>query len=324
MDSLLPWRWRTTSTASWSTSTGSSGSAASRCRARPRRWPSCSRPASGSSSSPTTRAGPPRPMRSGCASAGVAVGEEQIVTAGMVTATLAAERAGSGAGAFVIGAEAFHETVAAAGLELLEGEAAREARGGDRLRPPRLRLRGAADGDAGAAAGSEAVRDQPRPDPADARRGLAGNRLDPGRGRDRVRRRRRDRRQARAPPLRPRQGADRRGRAGGDGRRPDRLRHRRRPPRRPRDGPRPHRGRHPRAGRGRRPRPRPRDRGPRRAARGERARSPTRGGPSPGSSPSPSAGCSRSERFCRSCPATSTAPSTGATSRSGSSSAPTP
>ena len=59
--------------------------------------------------------------------AGVPATEEQIVTAGMVTASLAAERAGEGAGAFVIGAEAFHETVAAAGLRLLEGEAGREA-----------------------------------------------------------------------------------------------------------------------------------------------------------------------------------------------------
>ncbi len=60
--------------------------------------------------------------------AGVPADEEQVVTAGMVTATLAAQRAGQGSGAFVIGAEAFHETVAAAGLELLEGEAGRGAR----------------------------------------------------------------------------------------------------------------------------------------------------------------------------------------------------
>ena len=60
--------------------------------------------------------------------AGVPANEEQIVTAGIVTASLAAERAGAGAGAFVIGAEAFHETVAAAGLRLLEGEAGRDAR----------------------------------------------------------------------------------------------------------------------------------------------------------------------------------------------------
>lgn len=60
--------------------------------------------------------------------AGVPAGESQIVTAGMVTASLAAERAGEGAPCFVIGAAAFRETAAAAGLELLDGEAAREAR----------------------------------------------------------------------------------------------------------------------------------------------------------------------------------------------------
>jgi glycerol 3-phosphatase-2 len=60
--------------------------------------------------------------------AGVPAEEGQIVTAGMVTAALAAERAGEGAGSFVIGAPAFKETAAAAGLELLEGEAGRDAR----------------------------------------------------------------------------------------------------------------------------------------------------------------------------------------------------
>ena len=60
--------------------------------------------------------------------AGVPADEAQIVTAGMVTATLAAQRAGEGARSFVIGAPAFKETAAAAGLELLDGEAARGAR----------------------------------------------------------------------------------------------------------------------------------------------------------------------------------------------------
>jgi 4-nitrophenyl phosphatase len=74
------------------------------------------------------------------AAAGVEVGSERIVTAGMVTARLAAEAAGEG-GAFVIGAPAFHELVGEtiAGLSsriagqkpsaptLLKGEAAREA-----------------------------------------------------------------------------------------------------------------------------------------------------------------------------------------------------
>jgi glycerol 3-phosphatase-2 len=60
--------------------------------------------------------------------AGVAADEGQVVTAGMVTAALAAERAGEGARAFVIGAPAFKDTAAAAGLDLLGGEAARDAR----------------------------------------------------------------------------------------------------------------------------------------------------------------------------------------------------
>lgn len=59
--------------------------------------------------------------------AGVNVPAERIVTAGEATAELAAERAGTGATAFVIGAPAFHETVAATGLRLLDGEAGREA-----------------------------------------------------------------------------------------------------------------------------------------------------------------------------------------------------
>jgi HAD superfamily hydrolase (TIGR01450 family) len=57
----------------------------------------------------------------------VEVGEERIVTAGMVTARLAGEAAGPGGGAFVIGAPALKEMVAASGAMLLEGEAAREA-----------------------------------------------------------------------------------------------------------------------------------------------------------------------------------------------------
>jgi len=57
---------------------------------------------------------------------GVEVSPEQIVTAGMVAARLAGEAAGDG-GAFVIGAPALKEMVAAAGASLLEGEAAWEA-----------------------------------------------------------------------------------------------------------------------------------------------------------------------------------------------------
>jgi len=59
--------------------------------------------------------------------AGAPVADDRVVTAGVVTARLAAERVGAGAGAFVIGAPGFHETAAAAGLDLLEGEAGREA-----------------------------------------------------------------------------------------------------------------------------------------------------------------------------------------------------
>jgi len=59
--------------------------------------------------------------------AGVEVEPERVVTAGEATAKLAAERVGNGASAFVIGATAFHESVAAAGLELLEGESGRGA-----------------------------------------------------------------------------------------------------------------------------------------------------------------------------------------------------
>lgn len=59
--------------------------------------------------------------------AGVPVGDERVVTAGASTAQLAVERVGSGGTAFVIGAPGFKETVADAGLVLLEGEAARNA-----------------------------------------------------------------------------------------------------------------------------------------------------------------------------------------------------
>lgn len=61
---------------------------------------------------------------------GVEVGEEQIVTAGMVVARLAGEAAaaaGPDGSAFVIGAPALKEMVAASGARLLEGEAAWEA-----------------------------------------------------------------------------------------------------------------------------------------------------------------------------------------------------
>jgi HAD superfamily hydrolase (TIGR01450 family) len=59
--------------------------------------------------------------------AGVDVADNRVVTAGAATAQLAAEHVGSGGTAFVIGAAGFKETVAAAGLVLLEGEAVRSA-----------------------------------------------------------------------------------------------------------------------------------------------------------------------------------------------------
>ncbi|HWA52932.1 MAG TPA: HAD-IIA family hydrolase [Solirubrobacterales bacterium] len=59
--------------------------------------------------------------------AGVPVEEGRVVTAGVATAGLAAERLEGGASTFVIGAPAFHDSVAATGLKLLEGEAARAA-----------------------------------------------------------------------------------------------------------------------------------------------------------------------------------------------------
>lgn len=63
------------------------------------------------------------------AEAGIEVGAEQVVTAGEATATLAAERLGAGSSAFTIGAPAFRDTAAAAGLTPVEGESGREADG---------------------------------------------------------------------------------------------------------------------------------------------------------------------------------------------------
>jgi HAD superfamily hydrolase (TIGR01450 family) len=58
---------------------------------------------------------------------GVEIEPERVVTAGIVTARLAAEAAGPGGRAFVIGATPLRAMVAAAGPELLEGEAGVEA-----------------------------------------------------------------------------------------------------------------------------------------------------------------------------------------------------
>jgi HAD superfamily hydrolase (TIGR01450 family) len=59
--------------------------------------------------------------------AGVPVTDDQVVTAGTVTAQLAAKAIGAGGSAFVIGAPGFKESASEAGLKLLEGEAGREA-----------------------------------------------------------------------------------------------------------------------------------------------------------------------------------------------------
>jgi HAD superfamily hydrolase (TIGR01450 family) len=58
---------------------------------------------------------------------GVPVVDGHVVTAGVVTAEIAAAERGQGRSAFVIGAPGFKDAVADAGLELLEGEAARKA-----------------------------------------------------------------------------------------------------------------------------------------------------------------------------------------------------
>jgi len=60
--------------------------------------------------------------------AGLAVGDRRVVTAGIVTARLAAERLGERRKVFVIGAPGFKDTVREVGLGLVEGE---EARGAD-------------------------------------------------------------------------------------------------------------------------------------------------------------------------------------------------
>jgi HAD superfamily hydrolase (TIGR01450 family) len=57
--------------------------------------------------------------------AGVPADERRIVTAGIATVRLAVERVGAESSAFVIGAPAFHDSAAEAGLVLREGEEAR-------------------------------------------------------------------------------------------------------------------------------------------------------------------------------------------------------
>ena len=58
---------------------------------------------------------------------GVEVGEERIVTAGMVATRLAVEAAGPGGSVFVIGGAPLKEMVGAAGAAVVDGEAGRKA-----------------------------------------------------------------------------------------------------------------------------------------------------------------------------------------------------
>jgi len=57
----------------------------------------------------------------------IPVADGHVVTAGVVTARMAAERAGPGGRAFVAGAPGLKAAAAAAGLELVEGKAGRDA-----------------------------------------------------------------------------------------------------------------------------------------------------------------------------------------------------
>jgi HAD superfamily hydrolase (TIGR01450 family) len=59
--------------------------------------------------------------------AGIAADDDRVLTGGVATARLAAERVGRGATAFVIGSPGFKRTVAEAGLELVDGDAGRSA-----------------------------------------------------------------------------------------------------------------------------------------------------------------------------------------------------
>jgi len=69
----------------------------------------------------------PRAYAARLRDAGVPVADERVVTGGVATARLAAQRVGAGATAFVIGAPGFKQTVADAGLTLVDDEAAQRA-----------------------------------------------------------------------------------------------------------------------------------------------------------------------------------------------------
>lgn len=59
--------------------------------------------------------------------AGIEAGGDSVLTAGVITARLAAEAAGPGGEAFVVGGAGLKELVAAAGVTVLEGEPGRKA-----------------------------------------------------------------------------------------------------------------------------------------------------------------------------------------------------
>ena len=175
---------------------------------------SCSAAARRSSSSPTTRCTGRASTPSACAKRESPRADDRVLTGGAATAKLAAERAGPGGTAFVIGAPGFKETVAAAGLELLEGEAAQSADAvvvsGHRDFDYEELLTATRALQAGAALFATS-RDPTLPMPGGPWPGtgavLAAVETASGQAR-------RDRRQARAAPLRAGAGADRRSRSG--------------------------------------------------------------------------------------------------------------
>ena len=286
----------------------------------------CSRRARRSSSSPTTRASRRLPTPSGCARRGSRSATSGSSPPAMVDGAAGGRAVGRGGSAFVIGAPALQgDGRRRPGSSCSTARPAREADAVVVSGHRELRLRGAADRDPGAAGRRRAVRDQPRPDPADARRRLARHRRDPRRGRDRLRG---DAPRSAASPSATCSswraaliaGARSGWRWSATGS----------PPTSRAAGA---------AGletilvlsgatsreeaRGGRAAARPRHRRPRRPAAvsagcARRRPSPAPASPSPASSPSPSAACSRSAPCCRCCRATCTARSTPATSRSGS------
>ncbi len=171
---------------------------------------------------------------------GIEVGPERVVTAGAVTAALAAASPAALRGAYVIGTDSFRREVADAGASLLDGDGGEEAgvvvvSGHAGFDYGELRIATAA-----LLRGAKLFatnRDPTMPMPG---RSLARHRLDPGGGRDGLGGLRDGWREAPAADLRARAGAGG-GLPGGDGGRPPRLRHRGRGGGRAGDDPRPHR-----------------------------------------------------------------------------------